>query len=216
MSPPPPRPRRIGLTGGIASGKTLVSREFAALGVPIIDTDELAREVVAPGSDGLAAVRARFGDDVLAADGSLDRRALRARVFADPAARRDLEAITHPRIRALMEARAATAGGPYQIMVIPLLVESGRRSAVDRVLVVDCPESLQLERLLARDGGSRAQAEAILAAQASRAQRLAVADDVIVNAGEPKAMAAEVAALHQRYLDLSAGADRDPAGGLRP
>jgi dephospho-CoA kinase len=216
MSPSPPRPLRIGLTGGIASGKTLVSRQFAALGVPVIDTDELAREVVAPGSEGLAAVRERFGDDVLAADGSLDRRALRARVFADPQARRDLEGITHPRIRALVEARAAAAGGPYQIIVIPLLVESGRRTTVDRVLVVDCPESLQLERLLARDGGSREQAEAILAAQASRAQRLAVADDVIVNTGEPQAVAAEVAALHQRYLALSAATDSDAVGGLRP
>jgi dephospho-CoA kinase len=193
-----------------------VSRQFAALGIPVIDTDELAREVVSPGSEGLAAVRARFGDDVLTPDGSLDRRALRTRVFADPQARRDLEGITHPRIRALVEARAATAGGPYQIIVIPLLVESGRRTMVDRVLVVDCPETLQLERLLARDGGSREQAEAILAAQASRAQRLAIADDVIVNTGDPRAVAAEVAALHQRYLALSAATDTGPAGGLRP
>jgi dephospho-CoA kinase len=216
MSPPPPRPLRIGLTGGIASGKTLVSRQFAALGVPVIDTDELAREVVAPGSDGLAAIRTRFGDTVLAADGTLDRRGLRARVFADPDARRDLEAITHPRIRALVEARSAAAGGPYQIIVIPLLVESGRRTTVDRVLVVDCPESLQLERLLARDGGSREQAEAILAAQATRAQRLAVADEVIVNTGDPAAVGAEVAALHRRYLDLSVAADGGAKGGLRP
>ncbi|MEZ5458741.1 MAG: dephospho-CoA kinase [Steroidobacteraceae bacterium] len=213
---PPPRPLRVGLTGGIASGKTLVSRMFAARGVPVIDTDELAREVVAPGSDGLAAVRARFGDGVLAADGSLDRRALRARVFADPDARRDLEAITHPRIRALVEARSAAAGGRYQVIVIPLLVESGRRTPVDRVLVVDCPESLQLERLLRRDGGSREQAEAILAAQASRAQRLAVADDVIVNAADPQAVESEVDALHRRYLALSPVADSDGRGGLRP
>jgi dephospho-CoA kinase len=216
MSAPSPRPLRIGLTGGIASGKTLVSRQFAALGVPVIDTDELAREVVAPGSEGLAAVHARFGDGVLAADGSLDRRALRARVFADPDARRDLEAITHPRIRALVDARAAAAGGPYQVIVIPLLVESARRTTVDRVLVVDCPESLQLERLLRRDGGSREQAEAILAAQATRAQRLAVADDVIVNTGDPAAVDAEVAALHRRYLDLSVAADGGATGGLRP
>jgi dephospho-CoA kinase len=216
MSQSPPRPLRIGLTGGIASGKTLVSRLFAARGVPVIDTDELAREVVAPGSEGLAAIRTRFGDAVLAADGTLDRRALRARVFADPDARRDLEAITHPRIRALVDSRAATAGGAYQVIVIPLLVESGRRTTVDRVLVVDCPEALQLDRLLRRDGGSREQAEAILAAQATRAQRLAVADDVIVNTGEPQAVEAEVAALHARYLELSAAADARATGGLRP
>jgi dephospho-CoA kinase len=216
MNLSPPRPLRIGLTGGIASGKTLVSRLFATLGVPIVDTDELAREVVAPGSDGLAAIRARFGDGVLAADGTLDRRALRARVFADPDARRDLEAITHPRIRALVESRSAAADGPYQIIVIPLLVESGRRTTVDRVLVVDCPEALQLDRLLRRDGGSREQAEAILAAQATRAQRLAVADDVIVNTGDPQAVETQVAALHARYLDLSAAANDRATGGLRP
>jgi dephospho-CoA kinase len=216
MTAPPPRPLRIGLTGGIASGKTLVSRLFADLGIPVIDTDELAREVVQPGSEGLAAIRARFGDGVLAVDGALDRRALRARVFADPAARRDLEAITHPRIRALVEARAAAAGGPYQIIVIPLLVESGRRTPVDRVLVVDCPEALQLERLLRRDGGSREQAEAILAAQATRTQRLAAADDVIVNAGDREAVSAEVVALHRRYLELAAAAETSAAGGLRP
>lgn len=216
MNAPPPRPLRIGLTGGIASGKTLVSRLFAALGVPVIDTDELAREVVAPGSEGLAAVRARFGDAVLATDGTIDRRALRARVFSDPDARRELEAITHPRIRALVEARSAMAGGAYQILVIPLLVESGRRTTVDRVLVVDCPESLQLERLLRRDGGSREQAEAILAAQATRAQRLAVADDVIVNTGDPRAVETEVAALHRRYLDLSVTTDDGASDGLRP
>jgi dephospho-CoA kinase len=216
MNPLSPRPLCIGLTGGIASGKTLVSRQFAALGVPVIDTDELAREVVAPGSEGLAAVVARFGAGVLAGDGSLDRRALRAHVFADPQARRDLEGITHPRIRALVEARAAAAGGAYQVIVIPLLVESGRRTTVDRVLVVDCPESLQLERLLAAAAVACEQAEAILAAQASRAQRLAAADDVIVNTGAPDAVAAEVAALHQRYLALSATGDGAAAGGLRP
>lgn len=205
---------RVGLTGGIASGKTLVSRLFAAHGVPVIDTDELAREVVAPGSAGLAAVRARFGDAVIAPDGQLDRRALRARVFADPAARRDLEAITHPRIRALVEQRAAAAQGPYQVHVVPLLVEAGREASVDRVLVVDCPEALQIARLLQRDGGGREQAEAILAAQATRAQRLAVADDVIVNDGDPRQVEAAVAALHDRYIALARDAGR--RAGLRP
>lgn len=201
---------RVGLTGGIASGKTLVSRLFARLGVPIIDTDELAREVVEPGSEGLAAVRDRFGAGVIGADGRLDRRALRALVFADPQARKDLEAITHPRIRALVEQRSAAAAGPYQIHVVPLLVEARRRDSVDRVLVVDCPESLQLERLVQRDGGSREQAEAILAAQASRAERLAMADDVIVNDGVPRQVEDAVAALHARYTALAGDA------GLRP
>jgi dephospho-CoA kinase len=197
---------RIGLTGGIASGKSLVSRLFAARGVPVIDTDELAREIVEPGTEGLAAIRERFGAAVIGDDGRLDRRALRELVFGAPEARRDLEAITHPRIRALLERRSAAAGGPYQVLVIPLLLESGRRTAVDRVLVVDCPESLQLERLMRRDGSSRTQAEAILAAQASRAERLAAADDVIRNDGDPAAVEHAVAALHQRYLALAHGA----------
>lgn len=197
---------RIGLTGGIASGKTLVSRLFAARGVPVIDTDELAREAVEPGTEGLAAIRERFGESVIGADGRLDRRALREHVFRSSEARRDLEAITHPRIRALLEQRSATAGGPYQILVIPLLAETGRRTPVDRVLVVDCPESLQIERLMRRDGSSREQAEAILAAQASRAERLALADDVIRNDGDPAAVETAVAALHQRYLALAAEA----------
>lgn len=200
---------RVGLTGGIASGKTMVSRLFAARGVPVIDTDELAREVVEPGTAGLAAIRERFGAQVIGPDGRLDRRALRELVFRSPDARRDLEAITHPRIRALLEQRSAAAGGPYQILVIPLLVESGRRTAVDRVLVVDCPESLQLERLMRRDGSSRGQAEAILAAQASRAERLAAADDVIRNDGDPAALDAAVAALHQRYLGLATRSRRE-------
>jgi dephospho-CoA kinase len=207
---------RIGLTGGIASGKTMVSRLFAARGVPVIDTDDLAREVVEPGTEGLAAIRERFGAAVIGADGRLDRRALREQVFRSSEARRDLEAITHPRIRALLEQRSAAAGGPYQILVIPLLVESGRRMAVDRVLVVDCPESLQRERLMRRDGSSRTQAEAILAAQASRAERLALADDVIRNDGDPAAVETAVAALHQRYLELAVSSPRSPAGGLRP
>ncbi len=200
---------RVGLTGGIASGKTTVSRLFAALGVPIIDSDELAREVVAPGTAGLAAIVARFGAGVLQADGSLDRRALRERVFADPAARRDLEAITHPAIRAEMDRRSATAGGAYQILAIPLLVEGGTaRGRVDRVLVVDCPEGLQLRRVMARDGSTEAQARAVLAAQASRAARLAAADDVIVNDGDLAALRDRVAALHAQYLSAAGGGPR--------
>jgi dephospho-CoA kinase len=193
----------VGLTGGIASGKSTVARLFAARGVPVIDTDDLAREAVAPGSDGLAAVVARFGPGVLAADGSLDRRALRRIVFESESekARRDLEAITHPRIRALLTQRSSEAGGAYQIWVIPLLVEGKGRVRVDRVLLVDCPEALQIERVMQRDGSSREQAEAILAAQASRAERLSAADDVIVNDGDPARLEARVAELHQIYLE---------------
>lgn len=202
---------RIGLTGGIASGKTTVARLFAALGVPVIDSDELAREVVAPGTAGLAAIRARFGPGVLQPDGSLDRRALRELVFADPAARRDLEAITHPAIRELMARRCRAAGGPYQILAIPLLVEGGaRRPDIDRILVVDCPEALQVRRVMARDRATEAGARAVLAAQASREARLAVADDIIVNDGDVAALRDCVEALDRRYRVLAARAAQGP------
>ena len=202
---------RIGLTGGIASGKSTVERLFAAHGVPIIDSDVIAREVVASGTPGLAQVRARFGDEVLLADGSLDRRALRRLVFADPAARRDLEAIVHPLIRSGMAERSAAVGGPYQITVIPLLVEGGRRATLDRVLVVDCPEALQIERVMQRDQVTEAEARAILAAQVSRSERLAAADDVIVNDGDAAALQAQVDALHAKYLHLAVYGRKEPA-----
>ena len=204
---------RIGLTGGIASGKSAAAAVFAELGVPVIDSDVIAREVVAPGSLGLAAIRARFGEGVLQADGQLDRRALRAQVFADPTARRELEALTHPLIRERMAAQSAAAGGPYQIHAIPLLVEGGaRRPGIDRVLVIDCPEEIQVQRVMARDRVDEAGARAVLAAQASRAQRLAAADDVIVNDQGLETLREAVVTLHQRYLGLAAvyGA-RDPA-----
>ena len=204
---------RIGLTGGIASGKSAAAAVFAELGVPVIDSDVIAREVVAPGSPGLAAIRARFGEGVLQADGQLDRRALRAQVFADPTARRELEALTHPLIRERMAAQSAAAGGPYQIPAIPLLVEGGaRRPGIDRVLVIDCPEEIQVQRVMARDRVDEAGALAVLAAQASRAQRLAAADDVIVNDQGLETLREAVITLHQRYLGLAAvyGA-RDPA-----
>jgi dephospho-CoA kinase len=202
---------RIGLTGGIASGKSTVERLFAAQGVPIIDSDVIAREVVAPGMPGLAQIHARFGDAVLLADGSLDRRALRRLVFADPAARRDLEAIVHPLIRAAMAEQSAAAGGPYQINVIPLLVEGGRRAGIDRVLVVDCPESLQIERVMQRDQVTETEARAILAAQTTRAARLAAADDVIVNDGDATALQAQVDALHAKYLRMAVYGREEPA-----
>jgi dephospho-CoA kinase len=196
---------RVGLTGGVASGKSTVARLFAALGIPIIDADEVAREVVLPGSEALEAIRARFGGRVIAPDGTLDRRALRDIVFADPAARSDLEALTHPAIRHTMEQRSRAAQGPYQIFAIPLLIESGGAHRVDRILVVDCPEALQIRRLQARDGSTLEQAQAILAAQAPRQARLHAADDVIVNDDGLQPLRAQAERLHATYLELGAG-----------
>ncbi len=212
MNAPRMRILRVGLTGGIASGKSTAAKFFGALGVPILDSDQLAREVVEPGQPSLERLVERFGTSILTADGHLDRPALRDIVFSDPRARADLEALTHPAIGAAMEARSAAAGGPYQVLVIPLLVEKNLKSHVDRVLVVDCEEALQLKRLRDRDGSSPAQAQAILAAQASRAARLKVADDVIRNDQDLSAVQRQVVALHQRYLQLaqqllSSGAD---------
>jgi dephospho-CoA kinase len=192
---------RVGLTGGIASGKSAAATEFAALGVPVIDTDEIARRVTRAGSPALAEVVAAFGPEFLASDGTLDRRRLRAHVFADAAARRRLEAILHPRIEAATLAAAAAAGGPYQVIVVPLLVESGFARHVDRVLVVDAPEEAQRKRLLQRDDEDPQQVERILAAQAGRAARLARADDVISNDADLEHLHAQVRALHARYLE---------------
>ncbi|MGH8309533.1 MAG: dephospho-CoA kinase [Steroidobacteraceae bacterium] len=194
---------RIGLTGGIASGKSTVAKLFAALGIPVIDTDEIAREVVAPGSALLPRLVARFGDGILNREGSLDRAALRAIVFADSAARAKLDALTHPAILERMRARSAAAGGPYQILAIPLLVEKGAAREVDRVLVVDSDEAAQIRRLQARDGATLEQARAILAAQAPRAARLAIADDVIVNDGDLHRLRDQVGQLHARYVAVS-------------
>ncbi|MBV8495348.1 MAG: dephospho-CoA kinase, partial [Gammaproteobacteria bacterium] len=155
---------RVGLTGGIASGKSTVAGLFATLGVPILDSDQIAREVVEPGEPSLERLVERFGSGILTSDGHLDRPALRHIVFSDPKARADLEALTHPAIGAAMEARSAAAGGPYQILVIPLLVEKSLAGHVDRVLVVDCDEALQVARLRGRDGSSAEEARAILAA----------------------------------------------------
>ena len=194
---------RVGLTGGIASGKSTVANLFAVLGVPIVDTDLIAREVVTPGAALLASIAAKFGPKALAADGSLDRRALRDLVFADPQARAELESLMHPAIREEMERRADSAAGPYSMLAIPLLVEKGTVDRVDRVLVVDCEEALQIRRLQARDGATLEQARAILAAQATRAARLAAADDVIRNDGDLHGLRDQVAALHARYLELA-------------
>ena len=194
---------RVGLTGGIASGKSTVAKFFAALGAPIIDTDQVAREVVEPGQPPLERLVERFGRGILTPDGHLDRPALRDIVFSDPKARADLENLTHPAIGAALEARSAAAGGPYQILVIPLLVEKSLGAHVDRVLVVDCEEELQIRRLHARDGSTRVQAQAILNAQVSRNARLKAADDVIKNDADMSAVQNQVAALHARYLEFA-------------
>ena len=195
---------RVGLTGGIASGKSTAAKFFGALGVPILDSDQVARDVVEPGQPPLERLVERFGRKILTPDGHLDRPALRDIVFSDPKARADLEALTHPAIGAAMEARSAAAGGPYQILVIPLLVEKNLASHVDRVLVVDCDEELQIRRLRDRDGSTPEQVQAILKAQAPRAVRLKAADDVIHNDSDMSAVRDQVAALHQRYLELAA------------
>ena len=197
-------PLRIGLTGGIASGKTTAAERFSEWGVPVIDADAVARTVVVPGSDGLAQVVARFGAGIQTPDGQLDRRALRNRIFADPAAREDLEGILHPLIRAETERRAAVVRTPYLVMAVPLLAKGGGLERFDRILVVDVDEEVQLSRVMARDGSSRDEARAILAAQSSRAERLKIADDVLINAGTVAELRNAVDALHARYLQLSA------------
>jgi dephospho-CoA kinase len=197
------RAYRVGLTGGIASGKSTAAKFFGALGVPILDSDQIARDVVEPGQPPLERLVERFGPKILTADGHLDRPALREIVFSDPKARADLEALTHPAIGAAMEARSAAAGGPYQILVIPLLVEKNLAAHVDRVLVVDCDEELQIRRLRDRDGSTPQQVQAILKAQAPRAARLKAADDVIHNDSGLSAVRDQVATLHVRYLDLA-------------
>lgn len=193
----------VGLTGGVASGKSAAADAFRRHGVPVVDTDVLAREVVAPGSDGLAEVAAAFGPQVLDADGRLDRRRLRAQVFENPDALARLEAITHPRIEALARQCLAGSGGPYAVLVVPLLVEKGWQRLVDRVLVVDAPVAVQRRRLMERDGVSTAEADAMLARQAGRTARLAAADDVLDNSDDLEALERAVEGLHQRYLALA-------------
>ena len=195
----------VALTGGVASGKSAVARRFESHGVHVYDADVAAREVVAPREPALAEIEFVFGTRVLDADGSLDRRVMRERVFADPDARRKLEAIIHPRVRAWLRRRVGMDRGPYCMLAIPLLFENqDDYDWVDRVLVVDAPEALQVERLMRRDGVTREAAQRVLEAQSTRAQRIAIADDVILNDGEESALDARVAALHARYLELAA------------
>jgi len=194
----------VGLTGGIGSGKSTVAECFSAHDVPVIDTDVIARQLTVPGGATLDAIRKAFGETVMQADGTLDRAALRRRVFADGDARHQLEAILHPIIRQSVEQTLSTLVAPYALIVIPLLVETGSyRDMLNRILVVDCPEELQIARVMARSGLTQDEVKAILAAQAGRAERLAVADDVIVNTASPEALRAQVATLHRRYLAFS-------------
>jgi dephospho-CoA kinase len=199
----PHTPLRIGLTGGIASGKSLVADSFHDLGVPVIDTDIIAREVVRPGQPALDEIRTRFGEGVLDDDGELDRAAMRELIFSDQGARHDLEAILHPRIGAETRRQADSAGGDYQIIVVPLLVGSPLTQFVDRILVVDCEEETQIQRLLARDTEMLGQAERIVAAQASREERLSIADDVINNEFDLDYVRKQVAALDSQYRSLA-------------
>jgi dephospho-CoA kinase len=193
----------IGLTGGIASGKSAVATMFVELGAGLVDTDVIAREVVAPGEPGFAAVLQAFGRSVLDKSGELNRAALRSIVFADPARRRELEALLHPLIRARTRQKLAELHTPYAIVAVPLLVETQFGELVDRVLVVDCPEQTQLERLMKRDALPRSEALSMLAAQVDRATRLRAAHDVIDNSGSREATRMQVAQLHRRYLDLA-------------
>ena len=207
MPDAPTQPLRIGLTGGIASGKSTVAGMFAAHGVPIIDTDLIAREVVQPGQPALDDIRHEFGDHVIAEDGSLDRAEMRRIVFSDEEARKRLEAITHPRIGEATRSQADAADGAYQIIVVPLLVTSALREYVDRILVVDCDEDTQIRRLIERDSEAEGQARRMLAAQATREERLAIADDVISNMEGIEATQRQVDDLHRSYLRLSQKGD---------
>lgn len=201
------KPFVVGLTGGVASGKSVVARAFEDLGVSVLDTDALAREVVTPGSPALKEIVEAFGRGVLDAEGNLDRRAMRRQVFEDESARRRLEAILHPRIAELLQTRLAEIGDPWCIVAIPLLVEAGWTDRVDRVLVVDVPTQTQLARLVARDGIDEAAAQRMIDAQASREDRLALAHDVVDNSGDLEDLAGLVNQLFRSYQALAG----DPA-----
>lgn len=195
----------VALTGGVAAGKNAAAHRFEALGIRVHDADLAAREVVAPGQPALPEIEFVFGARVLNEDGTLDRRALRERIFDDADARAQLEAIVHPRVREWLRRRVATDRGPYCVLMIPLLAEAWPQYAwVDRVLLVDAPEDAQIERLMRRDGVTRAQARRTLDAQATRAQRRLLAHDVIVNDGDESKLDAQVEVLHARYLELAA------------
>lgn len=197
----------VGLTGGIGSGKSLVTDCFGALGVDVIDADVVARQVVEPGSEGLAQIAARFGDKVLQPDGTLNRQALREIVFHQPDHKAWLDALLHPLIRQGMESAIQASTSAYAVLAVPLLIENNLTAMADRVLVIDCPEDLQLSRAMQRDGSSEQTIRNIIKAQASRADRLAHADDIIDNSGSRDATREHVAALHARYLAMARGAN---------
>lgn len=191
----------VAVTGGIGSGKTTIANQFAALGIDVVDADVIARDVVEPGAPALAAIATYFGPDVIAPDGQLDRRSLRERVFSDPNAKAWLNALLHPLIRQEMLRQCAAARSPYCLLVVPLLVENKLAGLANRVLVIDVDEATQIERTCRRDGVSAEQARAIIAAQASRSERLAAADDVIDNHnGSQMAIKTRILALHETYL----------------
>lgn len=198
----------IGLTGGIASGKSAAAALFAERGVPVVDADVVARQLVEPGEPALEEIRRVFGPSLLDASGELDRRRLRELVFADDARRRELEAILHPRVYARIARELDSLDAPYAVAVVPLLLETGGRELVDRILVVDAPEELQISRTIARDGTTPEAAARVLAAQLPRARRLACADDVITNDADLASLARQVDALHRRYLELAASIAR--------
>lgn len=203
----------IGLTGGVASGKSAVEKRFRAMGVTVADADAAARAAVAPGSPGLAEVVASFGTDVLAADGSLDRAGMRRRVFNDPTARTRLEAIVHPIVRSTLAAACSAAAGVYAIASIPLLAEGGGRTPypwLERILVVDTPEAMRQERLMRRDGIDAGLARTMIAAQATREARLAIADDVLINDKNEADLDTHVAALDRLYRRLAAAHSARP------
>ncbi|MBX9848010.1 MAG: dephospho-CoA kinase [Rhodocyclaceae bacterium] len=194
----------VGLTGGIGSGKSAAAECFGAHGIAIIDADVVAHELTGPQGLAMPLIIDEFGTAVITSEGALDRAAMRTLAFADPEVRSRLEHILHPRIRRLCDERCAAATSPYALLVVPLLVESGTyRQRCQRLAVVDCPEETQIARVMTRNGMSRADVERIMAAQATRAQRLAVADDVIDNSGAPNALVPQIAALHDKYLDLA-------------
>jgi dephospho-CoA kinase len=195
----------VGLTGGIGSGKSSAADEFAALGAALVDSDAIAHELTRPGGTAIAALRAEFGAEYITAEGALDRARMRALVFGDAAAKRRLEGLLHPLIRQQTAARVAAARGPYVLLVVPLLLETGAyRELVQRVLVVDCSETTQIARTMARSGLTESEVRAIMAAQLPRAERVALADDVITNEGDRAALREQVRALHERYLTLAA------------
>jgi dephospho-CoA kinase len=194
----------VGLTGGIGSGKSAAADEFARLGATVVDTDAIARELTEPGGAAMAHIRSLFGDAFVAPSGAMDRKAMRDHVFGNPVAKRALEGLLHPMIRAESERRIDRASGPYVVYVVPLLIESKEpRRRADRILVVDAPEATQISRVCSRSGLAEAEVRAIMAAQASRAERLAAADDVIDNGGSLDALREQVGALHARYVKMS-------------